>query len=97
MHLFEYNRKESKLLFITSSEIGPNKNFKHKASFSGFNPKDYECFFKKNRVQRKLLPIFYTTENILGFFMKSKWIKLRGWVIDILVSVGFKSFSRVKK
>lgn len=97
MHLFEYNRKESKLLFITSSEIGPNENFKHKASFSGFNPKDYECFFKKNRVQRKLLPIFYTTENILGFFMKSKWIKLRGWVIDILVSVGFKSFSRVKK
>lgn len=96
IHLFEYNRKESKLLFITSSEIGPNENFKHKASFSGFNHKDYECFFKKNRIQRKLLPIFYTTENILGFFMKSKWIKLRGWVIDILVSVGFKNFSRIK-
>ena len=85
------------MVYEKSAEISDDKEFEGKAEFSGFTAKEYEKFFKMNRVQKKLLPIFYTKETALSYWAKSEWIRLRGWMLDTAMKLNLKSAKRTDR
>lgn len=97
LHHFHYDSEQNRLEYVKSEDISPDKDFEGKAEFTGFTTKEYEQFFKKNRVQKKLLPIFYANESDFTYWMKSKWIKLRGRLINILMKLNLKSANRTNR
>lgn len=97
LHYFKYDQQDNKLVYEKSAEISDDKEFEGKAEFSGFTAKEYEKFFKMNRVQKKLLPIFYTKETALSYWAKSEWIRLRGWMLDTAMKLNLKSAKRTDR
>lgn len=97
IHHFIYNQKENVLVYIKSEEVSENKSFAGKAVFSEMTSTDYETWFDSNRVQKKLLPIFHSKESAIGYAVKTKWIKFRGELINILTKVNLKSANRSNK
>lgn len=97
LHYFSFRQQTNSLEYVKSESISENVEFEGKATFSGFDRKAYETFFKDNRVQRKLLPIFHSNENLLSYWMKSEFIKLRGFMINTLTKLNIKSQNREKR
>lgn len=97
LHYFNYDQQENKLAYVKSAEISEDKEFEGKAEFSGFTAKEYEKFFRENRVQKKLLPIFHAKETALSYWAKSEWIKWRGWMLDTAMKLNLKSAKRAER
>lgn len=97
LHCFHYNQQENRLDYVKNIEVGEVEEFEGKAVFSGYSERQYEKFFKENRVQRKLLPIFHAKESALSYAIKSKWIKMRGGLINLLTKVNLKSANRADR
>ena len=97
LHHFNYDQKENRLRFVKSEVIGPDCEFDGKAEFSGLSSKEYEEWFKCHRVQKKLLPVFYSNESSIGYWMKSRWIKSRGGLINLLTKMNLKSADRANR
>lgn len=68
--------------------------FKYRAEFSGFNDLDYEGWFEKNRIKKRLLPIYRVGDGELKIRLKSFWVRVRKSIIDVLVVVKIKSLKR---
>lgn len=97
LHYFHYDSKSNKLEYVKSMDIGEDEEYDGKAVFSCYTEKEYEIFFKKNRVQKKLLPIFKTHETAASYWLKSGWIKLRGWLLDTAMDLNIKSANRTDR
>ena len=97
LHFFNYDQEENRLNYVKSEEISAEKAFDGKAEFTGFSDSQYEQWFKKHRVQKKLLPVFYAKESNLGYWLKSKWIKIRGSLINLLTKMNLKSANRANR
>ena len=82
---------------MKSAEIGENIEFDGKAEFTGYSATKYERYFKQHRVQKKLLPIFHTKESAISYWIKSEWIKLRGWMLDTAMKLNLKSAKRAER
>lgn len=94
LHYFHYDQQENRLEYVRSAEISADSDFDGKAEFSGMTAKEYEKWFKIYRVQRKLLPIFKAKESASHYRVKSKWIQLRGWILDTAQTMNLKSAKR---
>ena len=94
LHYFHYDQQENRLEHVRSAEISADSDFDGKAEFSGMTAKEYEKWFKIYRVQRKLLPIFKAKESASHYRVKSKWIQLRGWILDTAQTMNLKSAKR---
>lgn len=97
LHHFHYDQQDNRLVFSKTEEISPLTEFDGKAEFTGFSDKEYEEWFRKHRVQKKLLPIFYAKENAFSYWMKTEWIKVRGGLINVLTSMNLKSRNRANR
>ena len=97
LHKFHYNQQENRLNYVKSIEVVECGEFEGKAVFSGYSERQYEKFFKENRVQRKLLPIFHAKESTFSYAIKSKWIIMRGGLINLLTKVNLKSANRADR
>lgn len=97
LHYFFYDQKDNRLDYVKSVEIGEDKVFDGKAEFTGYSDKEYEKWFKAHRIQKKMLPIFHARENELSYWMKSKWIKFRGGIINQLTKINLKSANRANR
>ena len=92
LHYFKYDPKKNGLEFEKSIQVKPDMEFVGKAIFSGFSAKEYEAWFKKNRTQKTLLPIFRSKESELSYLIKSVWIKTRGTLIVMLSKLNIKRY-----
>lgn len=97
MYYCGYDLHKNCLKFEKEVEIDPDNAFEGKAVFTGMSAKEYERFFKKHRVQNKLLPIFHTKESEVSYWVKSEWIMLRGWLIDLMTKANLKSANRLER
>lgn len=97
LHYFHYDQQENMLEYVKSKEINEQKEFDGKAAFSGFSDKEYEKWFKEHRIQKKMLPVFHTSENEVSYWMKSKWIRIRGGIINQLTKMNLKSANRANR
>ena len=95
VHKFKYDKSQNTLYFVKSIlNINPNENFEGKAVFSGYSDEDYQIFFKRNRVKKKLLPIFRYNESQLEYMLKTKWVNIRNILLNVFVNFGIKSAKR---
>lgn len=97
LHYFHYDQQVNKLEYVKSAEVGEDKEFDGKAEFTGMSAKEYEKWFRVHRVQRKLLPIFKAKESTLSYWVKSKWIQLRGQMLDTAMKLNLKSAKRAER
>lgn len=97
LHYFNYDPKENRLDYVKSEEISADKDFDGKAEFTGYSDKEYEQWFKNHRVQKKLLPVFYAKESNFSYWLKSKWIRIRGSLINLLTKMNLKSANRANR
>lgn len=97
LYCFNYDGDANKLEYVKKTEIGPDVAFDGEAEFKGFTEKEYGRFFKKKRVQKKLLPIFHANEPEFTYWIKSKWIRLRGRLINMLMKLNLKSANRANR
>src|SRR5690606_15546459 len=68
--------------------------FKYEAEFSGLDNLDYEKWFEKNRIKKRLLPIYRVNDGKAKTSLKSFWVVVRKAIIDVLVVVKVKSLKR---
>lgn len=95
IHQFKYDKDSHSLMFVKSiKDIKPDMDFDGKAIFSGYDDEDYLRFFRKNRIKKKLLPVFTSRESILSYTCKSGWVKLRNVLINIFLHIGLKTAKR---
>ena len=97
LHYFHYDQQENKLEYVNSADISKEIEFDGKAEFTGMTAKEYKKWFKVHRVQKKLLPIFKAKESALSYWGKSKWIQLRGWMLDTAMKLNLKSAKRAER
>lgn len=97
LHYFHYDQQANRLEYVKSAEISEDREFEGKAVFTGYTNEEYEQFFEKNRIQKKLLPIFHSNESAVSYWVKSEWIKLRGCLLDMATKMNVKSASRKER
>lgn len=97
LHHFRYDLVENKLEYVKSETITPETEFDGKAEFTGYSATEYGRWFKKHRVQKKLLPIFHAHESTISYALKSGWIKIRGRLINLLTKINLKSANRADR
>lgn len=69
-------------------------DFSLKPIFEGFSHNEYICWFKDNRLKRKLLPIYREPDDSLGNWIRDHWVTGRQIIIDFAVKAGFKTIRR---
>ncbi|CAE6483287.1 conserved hypothetical protein [Nitrosomonas nitrosa] len=62
--------------------------------FEGFSHDEYTGWFKKNRLKRKLLPIYREPDNSFGNWIRDHWVAGRQILIDTAVKSGVKAMRR---
>lgn len=97
LHYFHYDQQANRLEYVKSAEISEDREFEGKAVFTGYTNEEYEQFFEKNRIQKKLLPIFHSNESAVSYWVKSEWIKVRGCLLDMATKMNVKSASRKER
>ena len=97
LHHFHYDSENNNLEYVKSEEVGAGVDFDGKAEFTGFSTKEYEKWFRKHRVQKKLLPVFIANEPIFSYAAKSYWIKVRGKLVNLLTKLNLKSANRAHR
>ena len=97
LHYFHYDQDKNKLEFVKTVEVSEDKKFEGKAVFANYSAREYESFFEKNRIQKKMLPVFKTHESAMSYWAKSEWIKLRGWMLDTAMKLNIKSAKRAER
>jgi len=94
LHRFSYSPDNHVCTWLSCEEISEAKAFAGEAEYSGLSSREYESFFRKNRVQRRLLPVFKSHEGCIGYNAKTLWVKARGCLINVLSSLSLKSIER---
>lgn len=76
------------------SENVNTDDFSLKPVFEGFSHDEYTDWFKKNRLKRKLLPIYREPDNSFGNWIRDRWVAGRQILIDTAVKRGIKAVRR---
>lgn len=97
LHQFKYDPNQHIVVYQDSISISEQKVFKGKAEYSGLDDTSYLAFFKKKRVQKRLLPVFKANEKSWMYSLKSSWILVRGKLINIMTSLNLKKSDRSKR
>lgn len=94
-HWFNYDIIKNQLTYEKSEQITPSmSSFEGFAQYSGMSSSDYDVYFKKNRYHKKLIPVFLSNESKYMYLFKSRFVKYRAKVIDMLVKMNLKAKKR---
>lgn len=92
VHKFEYSHEEDEVKYVGTKSL--DSTSKGNAPYENMNNKEYALFFKKHRIQKKLLPVFYYDDSPLTYWLKCKFIAVRGKILSVLVKIGIKGQKR---
>ena len=79
VHQFRYNPDGHIVTYI-------KKECVHNATFADMNEKDYKLFFINERVQKKLLPIFFFDDGKILYIIKIAVVKMRQKIINSIAN-----------
>ena len=79
IHHFNYDRKEHSITYIGESDPSTSE-------LDGMSSDEYNVFFKKNRYQKKLLPIFYYEDSQWVYIMKVWFVRVRMKMLYLLMN-----------
>lgn len=83
-HTVQYERCES----VSSP------GFSLRPSFEGFDADEYDVWFRRYRIKRKLLPVYRDPDANLGNALRDGWVGLRQRLIDGSARIGLKPMRR---
>ncbi len=90
-HWFNFDPKENSLIYLESEELSVSKRIKERSPFSTLSSKQYKKWFLQNRIQKKLLPVFYFEDSQFKISIKNMWIQFRHLIIVLLVKIKLKN------
>lgn len=90
LHWLSFNQDDNTLKLLKSETIGLDAPFYGRAEFEGFSDEDYRRYFQQYRHSKFLLPVFESDESQFSYWIKSRWVILRGNLIDVLVGLNIK-------
>jgi hypothetical protein len=83
-HWFNYDKENNVLKFIKSEELKNSETLKKLSPYINMPENKYKKWFKLNRFQKKLLPIFYLEDSQSKIKLKNNWIFLRQHLVMFL-------------
>ncbi len=83
VHKFYYISDEHALSYNSSKYCLYNSNYTE-CEFVGMSDEDYFHWFKKKRFKKKLLPVFFGTDESMINQMKSKFVKCRHKLLKLI-------------
>lgn len=95
-HLYKYTTNNSELQYCGAIDPVNSETIKQLTPYSGFTQKEYFLWFKKNRRQKKFLPVYYSKSRFQiavfnfylkyrGYILKSLFKKLKTKKVDVYV------------
>ena len=91
VHHCEFNL--STVNYIKSEKIN-SKNFSLLAEFQEFSDDEYLKWFRKKRIQKKLLPIYKDFKEIKYNKIKDTYVHIRNFLINIFLLLRIKNFRK---
>jgi len=85
-HYFDYNINENKISFLRTEEVDGETNSKL-TPFHTYDKNKYNFFFKKKRLKRKILPVYYSDDSNFIVDLKNSFMKLRDIGIGIVSKI----------
>jgi len=90
-HWFRYVRETHELTYVDSERLTGSPRIKELTPFSGMSHDNYKHWFKKHRIKRKILPIYYDYRHRYRNIIKDNFVHIRHLVITALVRSGLKN------
>ena len=85
-----YLKDNKKLLVLKKEKLFNSEKINKLSQFSGMSHKEYIDWFKKNRIKRKLLPIYKTIDSKIEISINDNINLFRQSIINFLVKIGLK-------
>ena len=79
IHWFDYDRNSSNVIYTGCEFVREMYS-----ELNGMSDKDYESFFKRGKIQNKLIPIFYFDDSWIIHNVKYSWLYLYGKIANLL-------------
>jgi len=76
------------------SEKVDAESFSLRPAFEDFDDHRYDTWFRRNRVKRKLLPVYRNPDACFGNVVRDGWVCVRQRLIDTAARVGLKRMRR---
>ena len=89
-HWFNYDKENNVINFIKSEKLFESPKIKELSPFENMSSSAYKKWFKSNRFQKKMLPVFYFNDSQLLVKIKFLWIQFRHFIIMKLVQLNLK-------
>lgn len=83
LNFFEYDSAKNIISYLGTEAVTGKIN-KELTPYANLNQKEYKIFFRKNRLKRKLLPIYYASDSDFTVGMKNLFLKFRDIGISLL-------------
>ena len=97
-HFFKYKKSENIIKYLYSEDLSNSPTLNEYSKFSSLSHKLYNKWFKENRIQKKILPIYYSHESEISLSIKNVLNYLRTLIIKIIVKYfSFKLKTCLKK
>lgn len=89
-HWFRYDSSQNSLIYCATEEPECSQTISELTPYSKMSANEYKIWFVQNRMKKRLLPVFYWEDSLIKVFFKKTWIKIRHFLISILVSAKIK-------
>jgi len=76
--------------FVSSDQLSSSSLIKNTTPYAGMPHKEYIRWFKKNRIKRKILPIYKNFNDIAGNWFRDRFNSVRDHAINALISLKVK-------
>ena len=93
-HWFRYESQPHRITHIETQPVGESERVRRLTPFAGMNHDDYIAFFRRNRVKRKLLPVYSSCDEPIRNRLRDVWVGARGRLLRASMHLGLKSRGR---
>lgn len=77
LHWFDYSRDTHEISYDSSEVLGEGVGVPHHTPFSGLSAAEYKTWFRRNRVKRNALPIYYDYRSITANLLRDAYVRGR--------------------
>lgn len=90
-YTFRHRPESQEIIFDRKMPIRDFNEYFYLGPFLDKSDENYRYWFKKNRIKKKLLPIFYLNDSRVNYTLKRIWIKVRHFAIVKILKPFFKT------
>jgi len=93
-HWFRYNEKTNKVVHLKKENLTSSEYIDGLTPYTGMSHSRYIEFFKRKRIKKKALPIYYDIDDNIKNKIRNYWVKIRGSIIKLIDTLSLKNTQR---